>query len=324
MYVLAAPGVLGADLCRELGIAFRDLDLVVAGSQTTRDDTTRAVTRMLECGVDLVMFAGGDGTARDILGVTGRHTPILGVPAGVKMRSSVFAISPEAAGSTAATFLSGDRRVGEADVVDVVTDASGNAVSHHFGTAMVPASSGGIQRAKAASASDEDAQLDALCRDIAECLDPSTLYLFGPGSTTKRILTALDQTGTPMGVDATRGREPIGRDLSEGQILALLSGDLRAVLFLGVLGGQGFLLGRGNQQISPAVIELVGEENVVILASEAKLACLNPAVLWMDVGDERGEHPLPGGYRRVRTGPHREMVVLLAHSGDQKEFGRAV
>ena len=297
---------------------------MVAGSPTTRYDTECAVTQMLDCGVDLVMFAGGDGTARDVLGVTGTRTPILGVPAGVKMRSSVFAISPEAAGSAAANYLCGDRRLGEADVIDVVTDAGGNDFSHHFGTALVPTASRGIQRAKAASSSAKDVNLDRLCHDIAESLDPSTIFLFGPGSTTKRILEAIGQTGTPLGVDATRGREPIGRDLSEGQILALLSGGLRAVLFLGVLGCQGFLLGRGNQQISPAVIDLVGEENVVILASEAKLASLNPAVLWMDVGDERRAHPLPRGYRRVQTGPHREMVVLLAHAGDQKEYESAV
>lgn len=325
--IVAAPGSLGAGACQRAGVAFETLAVPSPVEPTTAADTVRSVTGILAAGVHLLLFAGGDGTARDVLGVVGAATPILGVPSGVKMRSGVFALSPEAAGDVARDFLHGDRGTREAEVVDAAErEGSGGESTRFFGTVLVPAGDARVQNVKGSSSVGGDAEIDALCREIAAGLRPDTVYLFGPGLTTKRILAAIGHSGTALGVDATRGRQIVGHDLSEAEILALVPPGQAAVLFLGVIGGQGFLLGRGNQQLSGAVLSKVGEDNIVILSAESKLASLAPAILWVDVGDECAEPVLSDGYRRILTGPGRSMVMRTARTAasGERDLGHAI
>src|SRR5207244_4156787 len=118
----------------------------------------------------------------------------------------------------------------------------------------------------------EDAALEALCGEIAGELEPGRLYLFGPGTTTGRILHVLGLTGTPLGVDAVRDGALLARDLDEQGLLRLLADGTPATLVLGVIGGQGFLLGRGNQQFSPRVLRRIGSDDVVVVADAGKVA----------------------------------------------------
>ena len=359
--LLAVPGPMGAEIATASGLDVRALDVPI-GRTTTANDTKAAARKLATAGVDLLLFAGGDGTASDIVAAVGQSVPILGIPAGVKMRSGVFASTPEAAGELAADFLArtqpgppGDRAaagrggpvpprdrdaagrggpglsggwrrpVRIAEVIDV--DEHGVPDEHAVpdehggrgvppgvlrGIAVVPdLRDGRLLGTKTSTTLGSRAELDALARAMASELAPGTLYLFGPGSTTARVLSALGIEGTPLGVDAVVDGVLVGKDLSEVEIVALMATFPRARLVLGVVGGQGVLLGRGNQQLGPRVLSRLSPDDVTIVASAEKLVGLQPPLLRVDAGDETS-FPWAEGYRRVRVGPSRYMMMRVA------------
>lgn len=275
----------------------------------TADDTRATVRKLVDSDVDALMVVGGDGTLRDVLeGLAGRGTPVIGVPSGVKMHSSAFAMTPEAAGDIAARFLAAPEEVGvrDAEIIDRIDDRP-----TLLGVLNTPAVSDRMQAAKSVvTVADDDAALTELGRVIAGEMQPGRLYLLGPGSSVGRICQALGLEKSALGVDAVLDGQLIGRDLGEAEILALLDRHPRATLVLGVVGGQGFLLGRGNQQLSAAVIDAVGPDNVEIIAARNKLAMLHPPVLRIDVGDAQGIAPLRG-YRRVRVAVSHSTVLEI-------------
>ena len=266
---------------------------------------------MEEREVELILFAGGDGTGRDIVETVGTRVPILGIPTGVKMHSAIFATSPEAAGDLTAAHLCGPagRRLREAEVLDVDEEAlrEGRLSPRLYAVAQVPADHERVQHAKAASRFART-DLEALCRQIAGELDGLTIL--GPGTTTQRILGHLGLEGTLLGVDAVDGRALVGADLNEAQLLELVDGrDARLVV--AVVGGQGYLFGRGNQQLSPAVIRKVGLENIVVVAALEKLVALDPPTLRIDTGDPELDAEL-SGHRSVRIAPNRTLVLRVS------------
>jgi predicted polyphosphate/ATP-dependent NAD kinase len=308
--LLSAPGPMGADVAADAGFDPATLELEVA-TPTTAADTQAAAVELLRRDPSLLLFAGGDGTACDVLAVVGTDLPLLGIPSGVKMRSAVFATSPEAAGEAAARYLGnpGDHRLRDAEVVDEPEPGvMGEAVLH--GIARVPDVAGQLQPGKSMSPRSDDAALGALCASIAAEMEPGRLYLLGPGTTTARILSALGLEGTLLGVDAVRDGALAGRDLDESAILDLLADDAPATLILGVIGGQGFLLGRGNQQLTPRVLHRIGPGNVEIVAGADKVLALAPPVLHVDIGGEEAERLLDG-YRQVRVAPDRSVVLKV-------------
>ena len=306
--VLTVDGPMGTDHLSGSGWTVRTLPRTRTGP-TTAVDTRDAVREMAECGVSLVLFVGGDGTARDVVDVVGTTVPVLGVPSGVKMHSGVFATGPEAAGETAARFVARPGVVGclDAEVVDL---AGADGSPRMFGIARVPNAGSSLQRAKAFTASNGDADLVALGREVADEMREDRLYLLGPGTTVAHVNAALGLPASRLGVDAVLGRRLLAADASEAELLSLLAEHPSATLVLGVVGGQGFLLGRGNQQVSAAVLSAVGADHLEILASRGKVAALDPPVLRIDVGDERATAPITG-YRKVRTGRGRSTVLRI-------------
>ncbi|MGI8335767.1 ATP-NAD kinase family protein [Actinomadura scrupuli] len=306
--VLTVEGPMGSDHLTGDGWTVRTLRGRTGGGPTTAADTREAVRAMAESGVSLVLFVGGDGTARDVVGVVGTSVPVLGVPSGVKMHSGVFATGPEAAGETVAAYVADPARAGcvDAEVVDL---ADGDA-PRMFGVAKVPNARGSLQRAKAFSTGTDDADLVALGREVAGEMPADRLYLLGPGTTVAHVNAALGLPASLLGVDAVLGGRLLAADASETELLSLLRRHRPATLVLGVVGGQGFLLGRGNQQISAAVLDAVGTGNLEILAARGKVAALDPPTLRIDVGDEQAATPLTG-YRKVRTGRGRSTVLRI-------------
>ena len=299
--ILAPPGLMGGDAARVAGL---DVTPLAGGwpAETTAEDTRRAASALRAQGAALILFAGGDGTARDILDAAGADQPILGIPAGVKMQSAVFAIGPEAAGELAA-LLAKDRdgRIAyrEAEVMDIDEAAlrAGSLATRLYGYARTPFERRLMQGPKAGG-SDEDAALDALCREIAEEMVPGILHIIGPGTTTRRVTRHLGLEGSLLGVDAVLDGRLLGRDLARADLAALVARHPARIL-LGIIGGQGYTFGRGNQQIGPEIIRKVGRDNIILLASQRKILALGESRLLADTGDPAVDAWL-SGYIRVR------------------------
>jgi len=311
--VLAAPGEMGHDVAQACGLATVATGRRPVDRDTTAADTKRAARTMLEEKVELLMVAGGDGTLRDVFDEIGTSIPLIGIPAGVKMHSGVFAATPEAAGETASAFLAGDRRrLREAEIADIDEGAlrAGRVVAHLHGWALVPHSPHRTLRAKAASPSRLENDLDAACAVMAAEMTPGRLYLVGPGTTTERVLTHLGLEGTVLGVDAILDGQMIGRDLDEAEILSLLDRHADVQIIAGVVGGQGSLFGRGNQQLGAEALRRVGRQRISIVAGAEKLAALHPEGLRVDTGDPEVDRMLCG-HSPVIVAPSRTIVMKI-------------
>lgn len=306
--ILTYPGDMGERQARACGFS-PTLVGTIEGRATGASDTRRAAAEILGRGADLLLFAGGDGTARCILESVGDQMVVLGIPAGVKMHSAVYAPHPVRAGELAAQYLfSGARRVREVEVMDIDEQAfrRGRMRAVLYGYLVTPCDARYLQVSKAGSAENEEAAHESIAAEVVEnrMKDDGT-YLVGPGTTTRALLRKLGVEGTLLGVDVVRGGEMVGRDLSEEELLGQM-GDPSG-LIVAPLGGQGFLLGRGNQQLSPSVIRRVGRDAIIVVATHRKLHALQGRPLLVDTGDRDVDWML-SGYMTVITG-YRDRVV---------------
>ena len=275
----------------------------IKSRETTSDDTQRAAREMKKLGVDLLLFAGGDGTARDVCSAVGQEITVLGIPAGVKMHSGVYALTPRHAGDAAVMFLKGTlSRVKEAEVMDIDEEAFriGIVTARLYGYLKIPDERRFIQSVKSGGIQGEKEITQGIAADLLESMEADCLYIFGPGTTTRDILIHLGLEKTLLGVDAVLNKRLVGVDVNEGQLARLIDGR-KAKIVITVIGGQGYIFGRGNQQISPEIIKKVGKENIVIVASKEKLSTLHGGHLLVDTGDEDVDKGLYG-YWRVLTG----------------------
>jgi len=287
---ISCSGAMGEEALRNAGVSRYEVVYRASSGLTSADDTVAACRIFLERNVDLVLFCGGDGTARDVYSVLGDATPMLGIPAGVKMYSAVFAVTPTAA---ARIVMSGCREGGhflirDAEVVDVDEEAyrEGELKTHLFGIAKSPYVRGLIQSTKQVFEShDEERAKTDIAHFIREVMDgtPDILYILGPGSTTAAIAGELDLKKTLLGFDAVKGGALVASDLHEQAFLALLKEGTQARLVISIIGAQGALLGRGTQQVSPNVIRIIGIENIIVVATPQKLT--ETPVVFVDTGD---------------------------------------
>jgi len=269
--LVTCGGRMGLEAARSADLAAT----VVAepGDVTTADDTRSAANAMAGQGVDLLLFAGGDGTARDIHDAVGDSVTVLGIPTGVKIYSAVYAVSPAAAGELAADFLQGKtQETHDAEVMDI-DEASlrqGRVSAQLYGYVRIPRRRRLTQGVKASSDAGESVAAAVAAADVVRTMRAGRYYVIGPGTTTRAVMSELKIEGTLVGVDVVRDGELAARDVGERQILDLVAGKAASVVVT-VIGGQGYLFGRGNQQISPKVIREVGRENIIVVATRAKL-----------------------------------------------------
>ncbi len=306
-----AAGDLGADWANGINL---DLSVIqIANQNGSACDTRAAIAAMGNC--ELIVFAGGDGTARDVCAALAANQATLGIPCGVKMHSGVFAVTPEAAGGLIADIYTTPDRIDwndEAEVMDIDEAAlrAGHIAPVLYGHARVPVQRNRMQAAKGGPRVDWGTALAGAAAEVVEQMEPDTLYVIGPGTSAGVVMRAAGQTPTILGIDAMRDGAVIGRDLGAAELEALTStAPVRIVL--GVTGQQGFLIGRGNQQISPAVLTRAGRDGLIILGAEDKLRGLAQPVLWIDSGVPALDAEL-AGYHRVRTGRGRETMMLLS------------
>ena len=308
--ILTYPRAMGEEEARELGFKLE----VIGDTEdnTTSKDTKNAATGMRELGVDLILFVGGDGTARDVFEAIDGEVPVLGVPAGVKIHSGVYAISPRDAGALAVKYLLGEGvDVKEAEVMDIDEEAfRDNRLSAKlYGYMNTLYSTDRMQGSKEGSGYTERYSQEAIAIDITTELEEETAYVIGPGSTTKFITDELGLKKTLLGVDVMINKEIVAADANEQTILGAIEGR-DAKIVVTVIGGQGFIFGRGNQQISPQIIRQVGKENIIIIATPSKLAGLQSIALRADTGDLELDEALKG-YHKVITGYGRRTVVKV-------------
>ncbi len=319
-----ASGEMGESLLTDLGVTQFQVVHYISG-ESTAEDTRPAVRRFLEAGVDLILFCGGDGTAREIFDVAGREVPILGIPAGVKMYSALFAIDP----ATAAEIVDGPTQytLRDAEVMDVDEEAyrRGNLRTRLYGVARTPALPYLTQVSKQVyEEADEERAKEEIARFIGEVILPETAYILGAGTTTEAIARRIGVKKTLLGVDVVKDGAVIAADADEKTLVDLLRTEENARIVISPIGAQGFILGRGNQQISPRVVERVGVDHIIIVATPHKLR--ETPVLYVDSGDpalDRAFGPsvqVVSGYRMAQRKRVHQPGPAVTPSSESAQF----
>ena len=313
--VLTWGGAMGEDAAAASGLASTVLG--AAEGESTGADTQRAVRALVAAGIDLLLFAGGDGTARDVASALEdlRDPPlVLGVPAGVKMRSGVFAVTPEGAAEVITGLRTGaliTRCEGEVRDIDEAAFREGVVKTCFYGALAVPGAPRWVQATKISGREQEPLVLEEIAADIAARMDRSgdTLWVLGPGSTTAAIAAHLGAEKTLLGVDVFQHGACIAEDVTGEALLSLCEGKAVA-LVVTAISGQGHIFGRGNQQLSPAFLRRLAPDQWHIVATRSKLLTLEGRPLQVDTGDPALDRAL-SGYRPVITGFEDEVVYAV-------------
>jgi predicted polyphosphate/ATP-dependent NAD kinase len=284
--LITGAGAMGEDEAKKCG--FQCTVVGKRKEKTSARDTMEIARSIKGMGASLLVFCGGDGTARDIYNAVGMDIPVLGVPSGVKMHSAVFAVDPQAAARIVAKFIFTGLPLKEAEVMDIDEEAfrRGRVSAELYGYVLIPYEPYLIQDAKMASPMTESELRNqaAIAIYIIENMEPDAVYIIGPGTTTRTIADLLDERKTLLGVDLFLNKKMIAKDVNEKQVLEAIEGR-KAYIIVTPIGGQGFIFGRGNQQISSKVIRKVGLDNIIVIATKSKLENLRS--LRVDTGDQR-------------------------------------
>jgi len=313
LLVLTCAGHMGATAAETAGLSSK----IVSGAgtaETTAEDTRAAANAILAHRPVLFLFVGGDGTARDVSAIVGRQIPVLGVPSGVKMHSAVFAATARAAGEVARRYLLAEDReslLRDGEIMDRETSGlEGESLSPRlFGMVRTPQVTFLVPGAKSSGVATERATLAGAVHRASEIIDDGRIALIGPGSTMQALKRQLGFEGTSLGVDAVVDGRCLAKDLNEQGILELI-GNRPARIVVSVVGGQGFLFGRGNQQLSPRVIRAVGTDNIVVVSSLEKLTTLFDKCLLVDTGDEDLDNDLAGHMPVIVSGTRTVMMPV--------------
>lgn len=303
-------GDMGETVARDLGFA---VELVgkPATASTSAADTEAAARALRQQGVDLILFVGGDGTARNIVNAIGTLQPVLGVPAGVKMHSGVYAVSPEAAGEIVRMLIRRELvTLSEQEVRDIDEDAfrQGIVKARYYGELLVPEEGRFLQQVKNGGREVEELVLADIAAGIVENMDEKTLYIIGPGSTTRAVMEELHLDNTLLGVDLVRDQQLLASDVTGRQLEAAVdahAGPVKAIVT--AIGGQGHIIGRGNQQLTPKVLRRLGREGLQVVATKTKILELEGRPLLVDSNDVALDCALQG-YVRVTTG-YRDSIM---------------
>jgi predicted polyphosphate/ATP-dependent NAD kinase len=274
--LLVAPGKMGAQYLESFDVPFEVIGEI--DQATSAEDTKRIAQQMVGRGIELLIFVGGDGTARDIYDAIGSRVPVVAVPAGVKVFSSAFALSARSAAGLVDAFLEGTD-VAEEEVLDIDEDAfrEDRLAARLYGYLLVPEARGFLQPGKAASSATRSTvqSKEEIAAYVVEEMDPETLYLLGPGTTLRAITDQMGLGKTLLGVDAVRAGVLAGKDLNEKGILDLLEGVEKREIVVTPIGGNGFVFGRGSKQFTPEVIKRVGARNIRVVATRDKVSQLD-------------------------------------------------
>jgi len=304
---------MGENVLRTLNLPYEVIYRVVeevVDEQTTAKDTKNVIRLFVEKAVDLIVFVGGDGTARDVLDVLSSESnlsmAVIGIPAGVKIHSAVYATTPLHAGELINLILSGaPMSLHDAQVMDLDEQAfrEGKVVARCYGYLSVPVDDTRMQLSKQGGLNHQQIALQDIATEIIENMEPDVFYLIGSGSTTAEIMNQLSLENTLLGIDIICNQQLIASDVDEKTIIQTIQNH-PAKIIVTVIGGQGHVFGRGNQQLSAKVIDQIGRENIIIVATNEKLRSLNKRPMIADTGDAdldkqlAGLYPVISGYQQ--------------------------
>ena len=322
--VFTLPGVMGGDLAGELGFAVQAVNWPAGEAPqqlggTAAEDTITLARELQSQTIDLLLFVGGDGTARNVYEAVGESMPVLGVPAGVKIHSGVYAVTPTAAGKVLELLIRGELvTLMEADVMDIdeVSFRDGVVKARRYGEMQVPAELRYIQAVKMGGKESDELVLADIAADVIRNMEDE-LFVMGSGSTVAFVMEELGLDNTLLGVDLVRDQELLASDQREQQVLAAVESADKARLVITLIGGQGHIFGRGNQQLSPAVIRAIGKENIVVVATKTKLEALNGRPLLVDTGDGELNREL-SGYWKITTGYNDYVMYAVGNPEDSE------
>lgn len=305
---LVAPNEMGEVYFKNKGFNFEIIG-EINNNETNPADTKRIAKKMLEKGIELLIFCGGDGTARDIYDAIDLNIPVIGIPSGVKMFSSIFAINPEAAYNLFRSFLKGTE-LQESEVLDIDEEAfrENRLNSKLYGYLKVPKAKNLIQGGKKSSGKkpSESQNKVEIANFMIEQMKRDVIYFLGPGTTVKTISDELNISKALLGVDAIYNKKLLEKDINENRILNLLSEYNEARICVSPIGGQGFIFGRGNKQFTPNVLRKVNKENIIIVSTENKLKELK--CLRVDTGENQIDDKLKG-YVKVIIGYNEKELI---------------
>jgi len=312
--ILTAAGGMGEDVLRALTLP---CEVIYQGEEKSSALDTKNVIRLfVKQQVDLIVFAGGDGTARDVLDVLSDELkldiPVVGIPAGVKIHSAVYAVTASHAGELIQLLLFGEpMSLHESQVMDLDEDAfrEGHVNAKCYGYLLVPVDDTRMQLIKQGGMNHHDITVQDIASEVIESMEDDVFYLIGSGSTTAEIMEQLLLPNTLLGIDIIYNQELLVSDADEQSILKTI-GDQPAKIVVTTIGGQGHVFGRGNQQLSAKVIRQVGRENIIIIATNEKLRSLDKRPMISDTGDVELDVQLAGLYSVV-TGYQQKTLYRL-------------
>lgn len=313
--VYTVSGDMGQECAESLGLSVRSCLTVKA--PTTAADTEQAVDVLISEGVDIILFAGGDGTARNICSKVGDACPVLGIPAGCKIHSGVYAVTPKAAGRVIEMMVTNQLvTLTEADVMDIDESLfrQGVVKAKRYGEMQIPSELRYVQSVKAGGKESDELVLQDIAAHVIDELDDS-LAVVGSGSTTAFLMEEMGLDNTLLGVDLVQDQNLIASDVTEPvlwqHIEQAINNDVDVKLVITLIGGQGHIFGRGNQQLSPRIIRAIGRDNIIVIATKTKLSNLEARPLIADTGDESLDQEL-SGYMPIVTGYKDQVLYPVA------------
>jgi predicted polyphosphate/ATP-dependent NAD kinase len=315
--VYCANDLMGEMTAQALGFKTQVVFQTDKPEYTTAEDTENTVKALLAEHIDILLFAGGDGTARNVCKIVGDKFPVLGIPAGCKIHSGVYAVTPKAAGRVVEMMLTNQLvTLIEADVMDIDESLfrEGIVKAKRYGEMQIPAELRYVQAVKSGGKELDELVLQDIAAHVINEMDDE-LFVIGSGSTTAFLMEELALDNTLLGVDLVEQQHLIASDVTEPQLwqaIILAKADNKTIkLVITLIGGQGHIFGRGNQQLSPRVIRAIGKDNILIIATKAKLTALASRPLIADTGDSDLDIEL-SGYLPVITGYNDQVLYPVA------------
>ncbi len=330
--VYTVNNLMGEQAAKALGFKV-NLVYTTESENTQADDTEQSVAALLAEQVDIVLFAGGDGTARNVAKIVTEHAnqskqaqiPVLGIPAGCKIHSGVYAITPIAAGRVVELMITKQLvtlTTGDIMDIDEFLFRQGVVKAKRFGEMQIPSELRYVQAVKSGGKESDELVLHDISEDVIDKMSEAddSLFIIGSGSTTAFLMTELNLENTLLGVDLVQDNDLIASDVTEErlweQLMKTKQNEQSVQLIITLIGGQGHLFGRGNQQLSPRIINHIieqkgGKENITIIATKTKLTALENRPLISDTGDVKLDQSL-SGFMPVTTGYKDQVLYPVA------------